>query len=345
MQASQLTAPAPRGPAAHRLAGIVSTLIDAGHLHAKDILTGGLSVIQMGMSNEVIRLSVGDVPRFFVKSFSRERPDGQETLERERAAQRLVASPSLSGGDSVLPTPVALPDADDVVIWSAVDGTPAWFATDIDRAFCLALAGRALGRLHAADPAPFAHLTARQPWVLSLGREAPPQTIENDEGALAMIADALSRPGIVDGLARAQARWHAGALIHGDAKLDNMILTGGATPRICLIDWELAGLGDPAWDLAGALLQTSLETSASGDGFPGLVDAAEALLRCYGHPVTAELLNRLVLFSACWLVQTAIQFASASQTHGMMEPGICGLADRLFTDQRALAADLERRIY
>ncbi len=49
------------------------------------------------------------------------------------------------------------------------------------------------------------------------------------------------------------------ALVHGDARWDNFLLTAGAGPggdlNVRLVDWEMARRGDPAWDLGYALAE------------------------------------------------------------------------------------------
>jgi hypothetical protein len=56
-------------------------------------------------------------------------------------------------------------------------------------------------------------------------------------------------------LDRLKDDWRTEALIHNDIKYDNILVerhaSGDETIRI--VDWELAGFGDPAWDLAGIL--------------------------------------------------------------------------------------------
>jgi hypothetical protein len=58
-------------------------------------------------------------------------------------------------------------------------------------------------------------------------------------------------------LARLGKAWECRTLIHRDAKLDNVLIKWGRNPRIWLIDWAVAGLGEPAWDL-GATIQSCL---------------------------------------------------------------------------------------
>jgi hypothetical protein len=54
-----------------------------------------------------------------------------------------------------------------------------------------------------------------------------------------------------------RSRWKVECLIHGDIKWDNCLLETPASNegevRLRVVDWELADLGDPAWDLGAAL--------------------------------------------------------------------------------------------
>jgi aminoglycoside phosphotransferase (APT) family kinase protein len=70
------------------------------------------------------------------------------------------------------------------------------------------------------------------------------------------------------------------ALCHGDYKLDNVLFAPESPPRLAaVVDWEMAGIGDPLVDLAWALifhpgpegtihLGTSKEPSFAVDGLP-----------------------------------------------------------------------------
>jgi thiamine kinase-like enzyme len=55
--------------------------------------------------------------------------------------------------------------------------------------------------------------------------------------------------------------WRLSALIHRDLKWDNCLLRTGPVPEgesnLKIVDWELAGLGDPCWD-AGSVLNDYL---------------------------------------------------------------------------------------
>jgi aminoglycoside phosphotransferase (APT) family kinase protein len=81
-------------------------------------------------------------------------------------------------------------------------------------------------------------------WELSATREMPgyPELTRR-------LADGLPA---VSGAARAAG---GGGLVHGDYRLDNMLVTAGARPQIAaVLDWEMSTLGDPLADLGLALV-------------------------------------------------------------------------------------------
>jgi hypothetical protein len=120
------------------------------------------------------------------------------------------------------------------------------------------LLGRALAAAHLRIPLerpPTLLFTGRLPWVLQLNRADPRQVEESStRGVLEMIRDESS---IAEALVRLEHDWRPETLIHGDAKLDNVMIRAHRRPRVWLIDWAFAGLGDPAWDV-GSMVQSSL---------------------------------------------------------------------------------------
>jgi aminoglycoside phosphotransferase (APT) family kinase protein len=60
-------------------------------------------------------------------------------------------------------------------------------------------------------------------------------------------------------------------LVHGDYRLDNIILAPPAPVILAVLDWELSTLGDPLADLAYHLMQWDMPPSESGAGVGTLV--------------------------------------------------------------------------
>ena len=76
-----------------------------------------------------------------------------------------------------------------------------------------------------------------------------------------------------------------GTLVHGDYRLDNMLIALNSSPRIAaVLDWEMSTLGDPLADLGLALVYwaeagddelTELSVSATVTSCPGFLSRAE----------------------------------------------------------------------
>jgi aminoglycoside phosphotransferase (APT) family kinase protein len=95
-------------------------------------------------------------------------------------------------------------------------------------------------------------------------------------------------PGYAELVARLEAglpEAGEGTLVHGDFRLDNVLLAVGAEPRIAaVVDWEMATLGDPLADLALTLVYwadpedtewASLGVGATATFGPGFLTRAE----------------------------------------------------------------------
>ena len=90
---------------------------------------------------------------------------------------------------------------------------------------------------------------------------------------------------LVDRLAAGLPEGGEGTLVHGDFRIDNVLLGGGAEPRIAaVVDWEMATLGDPLADLALTLVYwadpddiewVDLAVGATATAAPGFMSRAE----------------------------------------------------------------------
>lgn len=152
----------------------------------------------------------------------------------------------------------------------------------IDAAVAAALGG-ALARLHAnlaeagAVDAAGEAFPGDPPWVLQFHR-LHPLAGEDQSWAQARLVALIGQQGdLLPLLGALAADWPSGQLIHGDMKWQNCLMLTAPDGSIdCVfIDWEMAGLGDPLWDLAG-LAQSWLKVWT--DGIPvGPDDSAQAL--------------------------------------------------------------------
>jgi hypothetical protein len=170
--------------------------------------------------------------------------------------------------------------------------------------------GRAVGELHRAT-AGFPLPPAPPPLVLALvgrptGSGVPDQLSPEVRTAL---GDLDRRRSVVDAVDELR-RPVTGCLVNHDLKWDNVVLTG-PDRRPVLLDWELAGAGDPAWDL-GCLLAEHLVRAAT---VTGLEPTGHALLQGYrdgARPrpaIVSTLAHRVVLSAGLRIVQLALEVA------------------------------------
>ena len=105
------------------------------------------------------------------------------------------------------------------------------------------------------------------------------------------------------------------ALVHGDLRIGNVMLgTDGPARIVGVLDWELAGIGDPLADLAYTLVTyavvdeplhalTRMSTATLADGFPSRWDLAHRYAAATGRDVSL-----LPWYEGLQLVKLAVLF-------------------------------------
>jgi hypothetical protein len=200
--------------------------------------------------------------------------------------------------------------------------------------------GYALGRLHNL-PLPRRTQTGwqpalRVPWVLGIHRPGL-DLLRHASAANIEIVRAIQRSSrfgeLLDEL---RDHWTYSTLVHFDLKGENCLLAGSpSTGRkgVKIIDWELAGIGDPGWD-TGSVFATCLDIWLSSTPLVSElpIDQALTIAAC---PLSrmqagmhsfwsayvrsknagtggAALLDRAIRYSAVRLLQTAYERAQVS---------------------------------
>ena len=234
----------------------------------------------------------------------------------------------------------------------------------------LAALGHLLGRLHAAGDPPH-HLGGSaggagedrgtdtpapgSPWVVAVADGVLPPSLAGDGRITELAGEVAGDPDLADCLRALGARWPGSpagrataapqaVLVHGDVKFDNVLVQGASgpaeaavTPRLRLLDWELAGPGLAAWDLAGivdGLLVPALQVLPTAQALSERDHAApavEAHRAVPGAPgIDAEDLR---IATVARLVQSAIQLL-AMRHH---QPGREAAVAPVMAGARALA--------
>ena len=185
-----------------------------------------------------------------------------------------------------VPAPVAVCTDEDVLgapfyLMQRVDGdvvrteSPTWLDDDRRHALGLDLV-TAFAEVHQVDPAPFVSAGLGRP-AGYLARQLRRWTGQRD-GIVAAVATAGGTAralpdydAVRDWLAAHLPDESPPAVVHGDAKLDNVVVTppvGPGSPRVAaVLDWEMATVGDPRADL-GYLLSFWPEESGGPSSHP-----------------------------------------------------------------------------
>jgi hypothetical protein len=242
-------------------------LRDYGLATPDDVAAGTFGVVELGRRNRNFMVMGPATGSLFVKQVPGVMAETIISFRREAACAQLAHG---AGEESALwnvaPRLRRYDPARHVLVYEAYEGsqTLTEHVRDNGGAMPEGVAGRLArtlaachletGRTGALLPvAPV--LAADVPWVFTMGERAE-QVMPAMSGGCRQVVEAIrAAPELLHGLAALGAGWRRVALMHGDFKWDNVLVVqapdGGRELR--LIDWELADLGDPLWDVAGGL--------------------------------------------------------------------------------------------
>lgn len=246
-----------------RESDVVAYLLSRGLIETVSILDGDLRVIDISRRNANFRVEQKAGRSYFIKKNIHNDP--LVCVSREAQCYRLISEASRSTLiRNIIPEIVhhdeeedllileLCPDAEDLRRYHQRLGRfPRWVAA------CL---GRALADLHAtplpaAEADPGRRLTGPEPAGFYLHRPGLTVLFDFSTAATEIIRLVQRSPDVCDRLDTLRREWRPTALIHHDVRWDNVLIVrprpGASSLKV--IDWEAAGLGDPAWDL-GSLL-------------------------------------------------------------------------------------------
>lgn len=254
---------------------LLERLRDAGVLTRAEAEASSLRV----SDRERYTLAVVDVagtPRWVVKAARV--ADVAPLLAHERGVLRHIAQ---RVGDGVAPPVADTPAGDDFLVLAHVAEADAALLAD-PAALGLALAAR-LARLHASCGG---EVVSVVPTLLFPRLDEP----------------AARHPATAASWRFLTAQWRTAVLIHGDVKWEHVRRDG------VLVDWELAGLGDPAWDLAGLLHELCMSDATPRALGQTVTTYAEAL----GRQLGATFLTRCRAALSVRFVQSAEEYRMGS---------------------------------
>jgi hypothetical protein len=293
-------------------------LLAAGWLTREDAAVGAARTETLGRWHTVHRVTAPDGRTAFVKEGARS--GGPRSLFRELYVYRLAAwQPAIA---AVLPRALLIDEAHQVLALEAVgpgDSWPGGSGPGIDDPGIASKLAAALAAIHAATtglamPRSLCDGILGLPEALadaSSGRAAATQTI------MRMMCEDV---GFSAALREARSLYRPTCLVHGDLRRDNWALEPDGALK--LFDWEIAGLGDPEWDVASVISEALVDLvrrgAASSTGWPEPVATLAAhFLRTYmatarssrSSPLDVHSPARIALFAAARLLHVASEWA------------------------------------
>lgn len=330
-------------------ASVVRHLLDRGLLNSEEVVERGVRAVPRSRRHATLLIMIGDGGGFAVKQAVPEWGAHPGRLDREAAVYRMAATlPALR---AVLPACHQAEERDDLLILELIESGDTLLEHHHREAACradlAAALGCALGSAHLALPCAQATATfpGRTPWVLDVLEPGGAEFAWRTPATADVLTTLPHRERLRESLRWARAQWRQDCVMHGDLKWDNCLLeSGSAGERVKLIDWELADLGDPAWDLGGALQDyvafaalsypdpISRTRSATVGEVP--LDRLRAPLGAFWEAYRGAaglqscalpaLAQRSALFAGARLVQTALEHAAQS---GPRAPAVAPLLD------------------
>jgi Ser/Thr protein kinase RdoA (MazF antagonist) len=349
-------------------------LLDRGLIDADTVVYGDLEITSLTRRNRNLRVTTRDRGGLLLKQPSSAHGEEAHSVRREAAFHAWCATaPQAAALRSHLPRVIMVDEARAMVVFELLGAAqPIWrryrerdaaaFPVGAARA-----AGRAIAVLHETlgnvrGDTDLAFLPDSPPWAFGLRRPSVDVRDTITPGAMRVLELIQEHAALDRLLMDANAMWSAPAVIHGDVRLDNILVEGEeGSERAVLVDWETAAFGDPAWDVAGGFQDfvffwimfmphdrdpEKMEAAAS---YP-LADLQRGMAgwwtayrdaRGFDAATASAFLDRALLFAAARLVQAAYEVAQNSVTL----PSIAALMLQVASNAGADPARARRELF
>jgi aminoglycoside phosphotransferase (APT) family kinase protein len=225
---------------------VVDLLISRRLLSIASIVDGDLAIHDLSRRHVSFGVVSDSGPSYFVKL---QQPHGTDAIAREAAFYTAI-QPRRAARH--LPVFYDYDPGFGALVLEFVEGARSLadhhargrFSTRVARAM-----GRVLAELHCEA---VIGCDAIRPYGLAVHRPAVSWLREMSEANVQLVKRIQAAPGVCAVLNEVAADWSEESIIHGDLRAANWMVQRnprGRATGLRLIDWENAGLGDPAWDV------------------------------------------------------------------------------------------------
>jgi len=300
-------------------ANVLHYLLSKRFAAAEDVVSGNFLVRGLSRRNHNFRVTSG-AREYLVKQVRKWDAEGRASLEREAAVYwQARTNPSLAPVSDLAPRSHAWDPSNAVLILEYLpEHTELYDLPDRFAPQLALLAGQSMGAFHRAMESEEhrAWFPAELPSQLSMHETKEEDLADESGGRREFVRAVRKYADFGQALDQLRSQWREETVIQGDWKLDNCLISP-SRDRLRVVDWEFAGWGDPAWDLA-TLLQSYWNFWVLWPARYRLEEiqpALRAALAGYGRPDVAQ---RAVRFAGARMLQTAFERLDKAE---QMTPG------------------------
>ena len=313
------------------------------------IVDGDLVLAEAGRRNRNFKVLLNKRPGLFVKQIKSTEPQAISTVQREAAFYKTVHSdPRLAVLAGMLPKFVDYEPRRHAITLRLARQTESMAERHLREAVFPEDSARLLGsalatvHLHGAillqDPASRTQFPYQVPWPFLLDQTG--YSFLDGFGPLGPQLSAAIRgfPSLQFHLSALRPLWQYDSLIHGDMKWDNCLIgnTDVGQAQLTIVDWELADIGDGAWDVATifkeyvvtAILSAQAPEPAGPQPKPQTIEMLQPAIRSFWNayaesrglrgPASQAFLDRAVRFTAARMVIAVLEYLAGSQQFGAL---------------------------
>ena len=245
---------------------LVRYLAGEGLLSREHIVDGGLSLAMSRSRNRYVLVKQRNGPSYFVKQAMESEAMTAETVAREAEVYRGVyGDDRLASVRPLLPAFHLYDRKQGILVTELIKDAETLAACHNRLRACPPELARRIGAAIAgfhhvrfAEGRPQAALFPQvPPWIFKLHVESDVSSLRRSRAAGALVDMLLQAPDLGAQLGALRETWRRDTLIHADMRWENVLLAPRSAPlearRLTIVDWELADIGDAAWDVGGIL--------------------------------------------------------------------------------------------
>src|SRR6476661_1939103 len=175
----------------------------------------------------------------------------------------------------------------------------------------------------------FAHFRKQKPWVFSVATTPPGFWSQEGQAAEQQMMQLIHKNrDYVQLLSQLEHEWQPQTLVHNDAKFNNFLISYDSETNdiqfIQLIDWELADIGDPLWDVATIFqnylslwVTTDVPEQTGPKGFKITLPQVQPAMQQFWRRYTAQM--KWTPEQAAGLLVKATRFCALKLIHACFE--------------------------